>query len=202
MMVLVQFLLSHNPLIAHCDAVELIVLILVWFFIYTHALCMQPAKDLASLHIYTGSPEPSFLDTVMNRINIRAPVLLDLLNSLRKTDKMWGLKCSARLAFCLFSPTHLIKSIKHEHSCKILYSSIYEPHHEKNLFFIHEQQRHKSDCTSASSLLREYYISRFYWGNCNRFASFSSCAGRFVPDQVGSPKPGFLMRKRDLVDLF
>ena len=30
-------------------------------------------------------------------------------------------KCSTSLAFYLFSPTCLIKSIKHEHSCKILY---------------------------------------------------------------------------------
>ena len=27
---------------------------------------MQAAKDLARLHIYTGSPEPSFLDTAMS----------------------------------------------------------------------------------------------------------------------------------------
>ena len=31
------------------------------------------------------------------------------------------MKCSASLAFYLFSPTRLINSIKHEHSCKILY---------------------------------------------------------------------------------
>ena len=31
------------------------------------------------------------------------------------------MKCSASLAFDLFSPTRLINSIKHEHSCKILY---------------------------------------------------------------------------------
>ena len=39
-----------------------------------------------------------------------------LLNSLRKRDKM-----AARLTFYRFSPTRLINSIKHEHSCKILY---------------------------------------------------------------------------------
>ena len=38
---------------------------------------------------------------------IRAPVLLDLLNLLGKTDT--------------FSPTHLINSIIHEHSCKLFY---------------------------------------------------------------------------------
>ena len=31
------------------------------------------------------------------------------------------IKCSASLAFYLFSPSCLINSIKHEHSCKILY---------------------------------------------------------------------------------
>ena len=31
------------------------------------------------------------------------------------------IKCSASLAFYLFSPTRLINLIKHEHSCKILY---------------------------------------------------------------------------------
>ena len=31
------------------------------------------------------------------------------------------IKCSASLTFYLFSPTRLINSIKHEHSCKILY---------------------------------------------------------------------------------
>ena len=40
--------------------------------------------------------------------NIGALVLLNLLNL-------------ASLAFYLFSPTRLINSIKHEHSCKILY---------------------------------------------------------------------------------
>ena len=65
--------------------------------------------------------------------NIRAIVLLNILNSLRKRDKMLGKprilslfpnlfnKFSASLAFFLFFPTCLINSIKHEHSCKILY---------------------------------------------------------------------------------
>ena len=39
----------------------------------------------------------------------------NLLNSLQET------KCSASLAFSHFFPTCLINSIKHEHSCKILY---------------------------------------------------------------------------------
>ena len=42
--------------------------------------------------------------------NIRAPVSLNLLNSLRKSDKIH-----------IISPTCLINSIKHEHSCNILY---------------------------------------------------------------------------------
>ena len=45
-----------------------------------------------------------------------AHVLLNLLHMLRKRDK-----CSASFTFDLFSPTHLINLIKHEHSCKILY---------------------------------------------------------------------------------
>ena len=53
-------------LIAHAVAVELAVLILVWFFNNSNTLCMQVAKYLASLHIYKGSPEPSFLDTAIS----------------------------------------------------------------------------------------------------------------------------------------
>ena len=47
--------------------------------------------------------------------NIRAPVLLTLLNSLRK-----GHKCAASLAFYLFFSTCLIHPIKYDYSCKIL----------------------------------------------------------------------------------
>ena len=54
------------PLIAHVDAVELAVPILVLFYTYCHTLCMQAAKEPPSLHIYTGSPEPSFLDIAIN----------------------------------------------------------------------------------------------------------------------------------------
>ena len=43
--------------------------------------------------------------------NIRAPVLLNLLNSLRKRDKMLD-----KPSIYLFSSTRLINSIKHEHS--------------------------------------------------------------------------------------
>ena len=46
--------------------------------------------------------------------NIRAPVLLNLLNSLQKV-----IKCLASLPFYHFSRTSYINSIKHEHSCKI-----------------------------------------------------------------------------------
>ena len=48
--------------------------------------------------------------------NIRAPVFVNLLNSLQKSDKML---CKPRiLSFFL---TRSINSIKHEHLCKILY---------------------------------------------------------------------------------
>ena len=50
--------------------------------------------------------------------NTRALVLLNLLNSLRKRDKMLG-----KPRILSFSPTRSINSIKHEHSCKILYLS-------------------------------------------------------------------------------
>ena len=57
---------------------------------------------------------------MINRFNIRALVLLDLLNSLHslgaKRDKILG-----KPRIYLFSPTLLIDSIKHEKSCKILY---------------------------------------------------------------------------------
>ena len=48
-----------------------------------------------------------------NKSNIRTPVLLIVLNTLRKKDK----KSSASLAFYLFSSTGLTNSIKHEHPC-------------------------------------------------------------------------------------
>ena len=47
--------------------------------------------------------------------NICAPEFIKLIT---KKDK-----CSASLAFYLFPPPRLVKSIKHEHSCKILYIS-------------------------------------------------------------------------------
>ena len=48
--------------------------------------------------------------------NFDALVLLNLLNSLQKRDKMLN---KARIY--LFSPTHLMNLIKHEHSYKILF---------------------------------------------------------------------------------
>ena len=48
--------------------------------------------------------------------NIRALVQLNLLNSLQKE-----IKCSTRLTLYLLFPTRLIKSIEHDHLCKILY---------------------------------------------------------------------------------
>ena len=48
--------------------------------------------------------------------NTRAPVLLNFSNSLRKRDKILG-----KPRIYLFFLTHIINSIKHEHSCKIPY---------------------------------------------------------------------------------
>ena len=45
-----------------------------------------------------------------------APVLLNLLNSFEKTDKLLG-----TALHLIVVPTRLISSIIHEHSCKILY---------------------------------------------------------------------------------
>ena len=47
--------------------------------------------------------------------NIRALVLVNLLNSLRKRDNIIG-----KPRISSFFPTRLINSVKHEHSCKIL----------------------------------------------------------------------------------
>ena len=65
--------------------------------------------------------------------NIRALVLLNWLNSLRESHKMFGKPrikylfptrlINASLAIYIFFPTRLIHSIKHEHSCEILYES-------------------------------------------------------------------------------
>ena len=57
-----------------------------------------------------------FMSCDKNNLNIHAPVLLNLLNKLRKRDKLLG-KPSI---LALFS-THLINSINHDHSYKILY---------------------------------------------------------------------------------
>ena len=55
---------------------------------------------------------------MLDESDIRAPVLLNLLNLLQKRDKM--LDISRILSLFL---TCLINSIKHEHKCKILYMS-------------------------------------------------------------------------------
>ena len=52
---------------------------------------------------------------MINKSNIRAPVLLNLLKSLRKSDKMLGKPCILSLF-----PNSLMNSIKHEPLCKIL----------------------------------------------------------------------------------
>ena len=60
-------------------------------------------------------------------------------------------------------------------------------------YVICEQQMRRSACASAQSgqrlccsLLREYYIFRFYSRNSKTLASFCGCAGRFVPGLVGN----------------
>ena len=61
--------LSHlqiHPLTTHADAVELAILILVYFYTKSHTLCMQAAKDLSPLHMYTSMHVPSCLDTGMS----------------------------------------------------------------------------------------------------------------------------------------
>ena len=61
---MILFLITYwqmFSLIAYADTVELTVFILVRFFVYIHTLCIQAAKDLMSLHIYTGLLKPSFL---------------------------------------------------------------------------------------------------------------------------------------------
>ena len=65
-------------------------------------------------------------------------------------------KCSASLAFYLFSPTCLINSIKHEPSCKILYLV--------NLFSAFEWQVKigKSAQTSNYFFVKEV-LSVFFW---------------------------------------
>ena len=50
--------------------------------------------------------------------NIHAPVFFNILNSFQKSVKMFDKPC---IYMYHLSPTCLINSIKHEHSCKILY---------------------------------------------------------------------------------
>ena len=82
---------------------------------------LQLARALPSIHKYCKSPEAShnYCESskmtshfiIKKESHIRALVLLNLLNSLRY---------SVSLAFISF-PNSLIRSIKHEHSCKSLY---------------------------------------------------------------------------------
>ena len=85
--------------------------------------------------------------------NIRALVLLNLLNSLRKK-----IKCSAILSFYLLSQTRLINSIKHEHSCKILYAYRLIFHFCRLLIFF------KINFFNNKKILREYYQCRLFVG--------------------------------------
>ena len=50
---------------------------------------------------------------------IHAPVLLNLLNSLQKSDRMLG-----KPQILLLSPTSLINPIEHEHSCTVPRSAV------------------------------------------------------------------------------
>ena len=73
---------------------------------------------------------------------IRAPVLLNLLNCWEKT-----IRCSAQPCILSFSPTYLINSIIHEHSCKILYVMI--PNFQTDRSW--QTARPRSDCSFRSS---------------------------------------------------
>ena len=69
------------------------------------------------------------------------------------------IKCSASLAFYLFSPTRLINSIKHEHSCKILYIEhsiskiLYEGHVAYNAIVLNNCNPLHSERTKLSGVL-------------------------------------------------
>ena len=55
---------------------------------------------------------------MINRIQHSPSCIIEFINLVGEKE----IKCLASLAFYLFSPTCLISSIKHEHSCKILYT--------------------------------------------------------------------------------
>ena len=60
------------------------------------------------------------------------------------------IKCSASLAFNLFSPTHLINSIKHEHSYKIFYLS-------SALSSAGKQNGLRSDCLRIFNFILQFH---------------------------------------------
>ena len=68
--------------------------------------------------------------------NIRAPVLLNLLNLLQKSDKMLD---KPRIV-SLFHNC-LINSIKHENSCKILYLKVFAKKSPENVTKLHYSKK-------------------------------------------------------------
>ena len=91
--------------------------------------------------------------------NIRALVLLNLLNSLRKRDK----KCSTSLAFYLISPTRVIYSIKHKHSCKILFIVYHS-------LFVYWRWRHVGNTKQFKNISRYVILNKLtlrYRMSCN-----------------------------------
>ena len=84
-------------------------------------------KALISLRRCAGWSAPLFFTTHRRQVfslkaqiesNLSAPVLLSLLKMLHKV-----IKCSASPSFYHIPLTHLIDSIKHEHSYKIFYAN-------------------------------------------------------------------------------
>ena len=87
---------------------------------------------------------------MINRIKICAPVLLNVLNLLRKSDKMQG-----KPHILSFFPTRLINSIKHEHSCKILYKR-FEPVHEISNIMVCATSKASDQPAHTQSLIRAF----------------------------------------------
>ena len=90
-------------LAALTDALELYILIMVRSFINSYTLCMQAAKDLASLLIYTRSPEPSFLDTAMSAsTKVKCAGSYDLFFDLEVFIYIARFKIGKELIVCIF----------------------------------------------------------------------------------------------------
>ena len=61
---------------------------------------------------------------MINRISHSCSCIIEFIKLVAKKE----IKSSASLAFCLFSSTRLTNSIKHEHSCKLLYILLWNRH--------------------------------------------------------------------------